>query len=140
MSDKRFNSMSNIGKTENTYQGLVNQISETYLHGQKQAVLAVNTHLVDTYWKAGRYIVEFEQNGQDRAVYGSKLLEKLSKDLTLKHGKGFSLSNINRMRQFYLVYPIYAKASHKLSWSHYVELLKIDDKLERVRTGVLSSE
>jgi len=123
--------MSEIEKFENTYQGLVNQISETYLQGQKQAVIAVKTHLVNTYWKVGEHIVEFEQNGQDRAKYGSGLLENLSKDLTLRHGKGFSLSNVKRMRQFYFVYPIGAKASHQLSWSHYVELLKIDDKLER---------
>jgi len=85
--------------------------------------LAVSSHLVDTYWKVGRDIVEFEQNGQDKAIYGSRLLENLSKDLSLRHGKGFSLSNVNRMRQFYLTYPICAKASHKLSWSHYVDLV-----------------
>ncbi len=59
------------------------------------------------------------------------MLEKLSKDLSLLHGKGFSVSNIQRMRQLYDEYSNYATVSHKLSWSHYVELLKIDDKLER---------
>jgi len=78
----------------------------------------------------GRDIVEFEQNGSDRAAYGSRLLENLSKDLTTRHGKGFSMSNLSRMRQFYSVYPILAKASQELSWSHYVELLQIDDPLE----------
>lgn len=67
------------------------------------------------------YIVDFEQNGQERATYGSGLLENLSKDLSMRHGKGFSLSNIKRMRQFYLTYPIGAEAPHQLSWSHYVE-------------------
>ena len=123
--------MGEIEKTQNTYQGLVSQISETYLQGQKQAVIAVNTHLVDTYWKAGRYIVEFEQNGQDRAAYGSKLLGNLSKDLSLRHGKGFSMSNLSRMRQFYSAYPIFAEVPQKLSWTHWVELLKIDNPLER---------
>jgi predicted nuclease of restriction endonuclease-like (RecB) superfamily len=123
--------MDKIAKSGNTYQGLVNQISETFVQGQRHAVISVSSHLVDTYWRVGRYIVEFEQNGQDRAVYGAKLLETLSKDLALRHGKGFSLSNVKRMRQFYAVYPISAKASHQLSWSHYVELLKIDDELER---------
>jgi predicted nuclease of restriction endonuclease-like (RecB) superfamily len=123
----------------NDYRQLVSQISDTFVRGQKQSALAVNTHLVKTYWKVGRYIVEYEQNGNDRAVYGNKLLENLSKDLTLLHGKGFGLSNIYRMRQFYLVFPILAKPSQEtgaepaylLSWSHYVELLKIDDPLER---------
>lgn len=120
-----------VTKSNEAYQGLVNQISATYLDGQKKAVIAVNSHLVDTYWKVGHYIVEFEQNGQNRAEYGAGLLEYLSKDLTLRHGKGFSLSNVKRMRQFYATFPIGAKASHQLSWSHYVELLKIDNELER---------
>jgi predicted nuclease of restriction endonuclease-like (RecB) superfamily len=59
------------------------------------------------------------------------LLKNLSKDLSLMHGKGFGISNLQRMRQLYSVYPIHAKPSHTLSWSHYVELLKIDDPLER---------
>jgi len=123
--------MDKIVKTGNTYQGLVNQISETFVQGQRQAVIAVSSHLVDTYWKVGRDIVEFEQNGQERATYGAKLLENLSKDLSLRHGKGFSLSNVKRMRQFYVVYPISAELPHQLSWTHWVELLKIDDPLER---------
>jgi hypothetical protein len=59
------------------------------------------------------------------------LLENLSKDLSLAHGKGFSLSNLKRMRQFYIVFPIGATPSHQLNWSIIVELLKIDDPLER---------
>jgi len=77
------------------------------------------------------YIVEYEQGGKKKAEYGKGLLEKLSRDLTLLHGKGFSRSNLQRMRQFYIVYPICATPSYKLSWSHWVELLKISDKLER---------
>ncbi len=113
------------------YDSLVSQISDTYLQGKDNAVKAVNLEIVNTYWKVGEHIIEYEQNGKERAEYGSKLLEKLSKDLSLMHGKGFSVSNIQRMRQLYDEYPIYATLSHKLSWSHYVELLKIDDKLER---------
>ena len=123
--------MDKIEKSNNTYQGLVKHISETYEEGRKQAVLAVNSHLVDTYWRVGQYIVDFEQNGQERATYGSGLLKKLSKDLSMQHGKGFSLSNIKRMRQLYLTYPIGAEPPHQLSWTHLVELLKIDNPLER---------
>jgi hypothetical protein len=114
-----------IIKDKVDYQELVSQISETYLQGQRQSVISVNTHLIETYWKVGQYIVEFEQKGKAKAEYGKGLLEKLSKDLSLLHGKGFSLSNLKRMRQFYLAYEISAKPSHQLSWSHYVELLKI---------------
>ena len=115
----------------NDYESLIAQISETYLLGQKMAALAVNTQLVDTCWKIGQYIVEFEQGGNIKAAYGKGLMPKLSKDLSLAHGKGFSLSNLIRMRQFYVNYPIYAELPHKLSWTHWVELLKIDDPLER---------
>ncbi len=116
---------------KNNYNGLVSQISETYLQGKQNAVNVVNSELVNTYWKVGQHIVEFEQNGEERAEYGIGLLERLSKDLLFIHGRGFGLSNLKRMRQFYKEYPIGATVSHQLSWSHYVELLKIDDKLER---------
>jgi len=113
------------------YQELVQQISTAFVHGQARAMAAVHSCLVDTYWKIGQYIVEYEQQGREKAVYGTALLENLSRDLKLLHGKGFSRSNIQRMRQFYLIYPISATPSHKFSWSHWVELLKIDDNLER---------
>lgn len=79
----------------------------------------------------GRDIVEFEQDGKARAAYGKGLLDRLSRDLTLRHGKGFSRSNLSRFRQFYLAYPICATLSHKLTWSLINELLKIEDPLER---------
>jgi predicted nuclease of restriction endonuclease-like (RecB) superfamily len=113
------------------YKELVHQISETFRHGQRQAVIAVNSHLVETYWKVGQYIVEYEQQGEEKATYGKGLIEQLSKDLSSLHGKGFSISNIKRMRQFYLAFPIGAELPHQLSWTHCVELLKIEDPLER---------
>lgn len=115
----------------NKYRELVELISETYTKGRNNAAIAVNQYLVDTYWNIGQYIVEFEQEGNLRAEYGKGLLQKLSKDLSLTLGKGFSLSNLIRMRQFYSAYPIYAELPHKLSWTHWVELLKIDNDLER---------
>lgn len=114
-----------------SYDQLINQISATYLKGQKNAVMAVNAHLVQTYWQIGQYIVEFEQEGKQRAEYGKYLIDKLSGDLSLQLGKGFSRSNLIYMRLFYLEFPISEKPSHLLSWSHFVELLKISDKLER---------
>jgi predicted nuclease of restriction endonuclease-like (RecB) superfamily len=113
------------------YTGLLERISGTFNHAQLRAAQAVNSILIDTYWQVGQHIVEFEQAGQQRAAYGKALLEALARDLTLRHGRGFSRSNLNHMRLFYQRYPICAKASRKLSWSHYVELLKLDDPLER---------
>jgi len=117
--------------TVDGYQDLLEQISQTYIEGRVQAIQAVNIRLVETYWQVGRHIVEFEQGGKIRADYGKALISSLSKDLGLRHGKGFSRSNLIYMRLFYLRYPISEKPSHLLSWSHYVELLKIDDGLER---------
>lgn len=117
--------------TDTGYQSLLGKISEVYATGQARAAQAVNVHINETYWQIGRDIVEFEQEGNARAVYGKGLLDRLSRDLTLRHGKGFSRSNVVRIRQFYLAYPKGATLSHQLSWSHIVELLKIDDPLER---------
>jgi predicted nuclease of restriction endonuclease-like (RecB) superfamily len=146
------------------YQGLIETISTTYTNGKVVAMRAVNNQLLDTYWQIGQHIVEFEQGGKVKATYGKALLENLSKDLSLLHGRGFSLSNVKRFRQFYLTYPIFqtssgilknnqvaigaglphllrgiekehveigAVATHQLSWTHYVELIKINDPLER---------
>jgi predicted nuclease of restriction endonuclease-like (RecB) superfamily len=113
------------------YQSLLSKIFDTYTEGQIQAVRAVNIHLLTTYWRIGQYIIEFEQGGAAKAQYGKGLLQQLSQDLTLAHGKGFSRSNLTYMRLFYLLYPICETVSHILSWSHYVELLKIDNELER---------
>ena len=118
-------------KTEVSYQLLINTISETYVTGRKNALAAVNTTIVETYWKIGQYIVEFEQGGEVKAEYGKALLENLSRDLSRIHGKGFSRSNLNYMRLFYQRYPICETVSHKLHWSHICELVKIDDPIER---------
>lgn len=120
-----------LPRTERNYQNLVSHISETYIQGRQKAAVAVNSHLVDTYWKIGQDIVEFEQKGKQRAEYGKSLLQNISKDLILKHGKGFSLSNIKRMRQFYILFPKSAELPHLLTWTHFVEILKISDELER---------
>jgi predicted nuclease of restriction endonuclease-like (RecB) superfamily len=113
------------------YQDLLEQISQIYIEGRIQAVEAVNIRLIETYWQVGQHIVEFEQGGKIRADYGKGLISSLARDLGIRHGKGFSRSNLIYMRLFYLRYPISQKPSHQLSWSHYVELLKIDDELER---------
>ncbi len=118
--------------TQNTdYQTLLERITDSYTQGRVQAMQAVNTNLLETYWQVGRHIIEFEQDGKIRAEYGKALIGNLANDLSLRHGKGFSRSNLVYMRLFYLRYPISQKPSHQLSWSHYVELLKLDDELER---------
>ncbi|MDD5392118.1 MAG: PDDEXK nuclease domain-containing protein [Thiothrix sp.] len=116
---------------EQPYNTLIATITSTYDQGRLRAVQAVNVQLLETYWQIGQHIVEFEQAGSAKAGYGKSLIKQLATDLTLRFGKGFSRSNLVYMRQLYKYYPKSQKPSHQLSWSHYVELLKIDNALER---------
>lgn len=112
------------------YEELKLQIGELLKQGREQASRAVNTILLQTYWQIGQHIVEFEQKGKEKAEYGAELLDRLSKDLTLSFGKGFSRSNLIYMRKMFLAFPKSETLSHKLSWSHYFEILKADSDLE----------
>ena len=114
------------------YSTLITGIGSLLEQGRKQAYQAVNTILVKTYWEIGKMIVEYEQEGKEKAEYGSALLDNLSKDLKLKYGKGFSRRNILDMRRFYQSYPKWQTLSAELSWSHYIELLSIDEPLEKL--------
>ena len=113
------------------YDRLLLSVGTTLEQGRQQAVYAVNSAMVQTYWEIGRQIVEYEQHGNEKAEYGSDVLNRLSRDLTNRYGKGFSHSNVVYMRRLYLTYPKSQTLSDFLTWSHYVELLKIDDPLER---------
>lgn len=131
--------MANIQKVEpkypisiqdEEYVKLVSQISDLWDDARNNAIQVVNTALLMANWQTGEYIVEFKQKGEARAKYGKQLLANLSKDLTRLHGKGYSLSNLFNMRMFYLRFPKFQTVSGKLSWSHYLELLKCDDPME----------
>lgn len=122
--------MSNLVK-EPDYNRLITSIGQALEDGRKQAAYAVNHTIVQTYWEIGRQIVEFEQKGNERAEYGTDVLNRLSRDLTERYGKGFSRGNVHYMRKLFLTYPKVQTLSELLSWSHYVELLKIEDPLER---------
>jgi len=82
-------------------------------------------------WNIGKRIVDHEQQGKEKAEYGSKLLKELSSDLKKRYGKGFSRSNLQYMRLMYIRFPICQTLSGKLTWSHYTELLSISDDLAR---------
>jgi predicted nuclease of restriction endonuclease-like (RecB) superfamily len=113
------------------YSFLIDSIGVILEQGRNKVFYAANSILVRTYWEIGKEIVEFEQKGKEKAEYGSALLKKLSKDLKLRYGKGFSISNVYLMRQFYFKYQKFQTVSGELSWSHYVELLGIGDDLAR---------
>lgn len=101
------------------YLQMLQKISSILKDGRKQALSAVNDILIETYWNIGKEIVEYEQDGKEKAEYGSTLLDNISKDLKTKHGKGFSRRNVLDMRRFYLIYRNWQTVSAELSWSHY---------------------
>lgn len=113
------------------YQTLLENIRDLVEAARGKVVAHVNTIMTETYWRIGEYIVNFEQSGKLRAEYGKKVMDKLSRDLTLQYGRGFSRSNVFTFRQFYLAYPKIQTLSGQLTWSHYIELLKCSDEMER---------
>jgi predicted nuclease of restriction endonuclease-like (RecB) superfamily len=86
------------------YGDLVKTVTGLLEAARRQAARSVNAILTATYWEIGRRIVEFEQAGRKRASYGEELLERLSHDLTKRFGRGFGVSHVKTMRQFYLTY------------------------------------
>ncbi len=113
------------------YKKLLADIGLTIERARQNAVRAINTELVKANWEIGRRIVEFEQQGEERAEYGSELLTRLSKDLRQQYGRGFGRRNILDMRRFYLAFQKWQTVSAKLSWSHYIALVGVSDDTAR---------
>ena len=88
--------------TVSKYNQLLDNIGSTLQKAKENAIKAINTELVKANWEIGRHIVEFEQQGKEKADYGSALLTNLAKDLKTKYGKGFSKSNMYLWRLFYM--------------------------------------
>ena len=105
------------------------QIKNLLNSAKNKIVTSINTQMVQTYFEIGKIIVEHEQHGKEKAQYGKAILKELSIKLTNEFGKGFSLTNLKAFRSFYLVYSKSQTVSDqfKLSWSHYVSLVKLDD-------------
>lgn len=92
----------------------------------------INFVMVEAYWNIGKQIVEDEQNGKDRAEYGSYLIKELSSRLTKDFGKGFTTTNLKMMRQFYQAFPNSHTLCDQLSWSHYRLIMRIDNSQARL--------
>ena len=158
------------------YNNLLDRIANILVEARTKVVREINKAQVLAYWEIGREIIEFEQKGKIRAEYGEELLKELSADMTVRFGKGFSRSNLQNMRLFYLAYPkcqtlsgissgvqkiqsapgksetvsrkftirqtlsakfqksqtVSGKFEPILSWSHYCELLKIEEPLMKI--------
>ena len=89
-----------------------------------------NFAMVEAYWQIGKSIIE-EQKGEERAEYGSGLLKELSKQMTQDFGKGFTVSNLKNMRQFYLNFPNSYALRSELSWTHYRLLMRVENENAR---------
>lgn len=113
------------------FEKMISDIEALVNTSKNELATSINKVMTVTYWSIGKYIVEFEQDGNAKAEYGKNLLSIISKELTLRLGKGYSRPNLNNMRKFYLKYSNCQTVSDKLSWSHICELIKIDDELER---------
>ena len=87
------------------FNSLAESIQHTHAILQQEAVKAVNISMTVRNWLVGFYIVEFEQNGEDRATYGNKLLANLANTIAIK---GLTSPELSRCRQFYTTYPFYA--------------------------------
>lgn len=87
----------------NNFNSLVSIIQNLHRQLQQSAANTVNQLLTIRNWLIGYYIVEFEQNGKDRAEYGKSLLKSIAEKLS--NIKGLDERSLRRFRQFYLYYP-----------------------------------
>lgn len=106
----------------------IQEIKRIVTQARQKAYTAINSAMVEAYWQMGKRIVEQEQQGKDRADYGSQLLKSLSKELTAEFGKGFSVPSLYNYRSFYLTFPeIFSTPWRILTWSHYKRLLSVSN-------------
>ena len=106
-------------------------IRQIILESRQKIAQTINFAMVETYWLVGKYIVEEEQNGKHRAEYGKEQIKELAKKLTQEFGSGFDRSNLLRMKNFYLLFPIRDAVRHELSWTHYRQLLRLENPKAR---------
>ena len=98
--------------------------------GRERAYNAVSQQMVETYWNIGKRIVEEEQQGKERAEYGEQIIEKLSKQLTFRYGRGFGPRYLRSFRKFYQIvdsYEIWKSRFPNLTWTHIYKSLRVDD-------------
>ena len=116
---------------------MLKEIKQLVYQARSRAFTAVNREMLKAYFEIGRRIVEEEQKGKKRAEYGEELLENLSRNLIQEFGRGFSVTALKNMRKFHLMYKkeigqsVTDEFPFKLTWTHYCELIKLDDQVKR---------
>jgi predicted nuclease of restriction endonuclease-like (RecB) superfamily len=127
---------------------LLNDIRQLINDARRQVQHNVNTTMVMTYWHIGKRIFEDEQQGEKRAKYAQEMLTQVSESLSQEFGKGFSLTNLKQMRQFYLAFSIgqsqtdqlHTFPNPRISWTHYVFLMRLKDLNERAFYEIETAE
>lgn len=121
---------------------LVRDVRGIIVAARDRAVRAVDRERVAMYWRIGERIVEVDQGGAERALYGVRLIEGLSKRIEPEFGSGFSPRLLRSARQFYRSYPIWNAVRSELNWYQYRVLIRIEDpdkrefyELESIRGG-----
>ena len=102
----RINTEGNVPVPDDELMHLADRIVALVEDGKRQLAVSINQIVKTTYWNVGRYIVEFEQQGNAKAKYGTSLLTRLAQILRARVGRGYSRPNLNNMRKFYLMFPI----------------------------------
>ena len=111
---------------QNYYEGIKNILTTA----RNKVYQTANFTMVEAYWNIGKSIIE-EQGGNEKAEYGTGLLKELSKQMTQDFGKGFTVSNLKNMRQFYLTFPNGYALRSELSWTHYRLLMRVENENAR---------
>lgn len=112
----------------NLSKNILGQIQQVISNAQDKAVRAVDNQRVLMYWQIGKIIFEEEQNGQDRAAYGSYLIKSISSEFQPKFGSGFSVRQLEMNRQFYRQFPNTNALRSQFNWTHYRLLLRIENQ------------
>lgn len=102
------------------------EIKKILTNARDKVYQTANFTMVEAYWQIGKSIVK-EQNGEERAEYGTGLLKELSKQMTQDFGRGFTVANLKNMRQFYLTFPNGYALRSELSWTHYRLLMRVEN-------------
>lgn len=117
------------------YQSVIDDVKGIISTGMESAYNATSRAMVLTYWNVGRRIVEQEQNGNQRAEYGTAMMDALAAELTKEYGKSYSKRNLQYFRKFYQYFPdieIVNSCVHNLTWTHFRSLLRVPDEDARV--------
>ncbi len=110
----------------NLNESIINDIQSIINRARESAIRAVDHERVVMYWHIGKRIIEEEQHGKERAIYGERLIPYISKQLVPHFGSAFSPRNLSHFRQFYRTFPIVYALRTQLTWTHYRSLLSME--------------